>query len=210
MPKTKPTKPTVAIDIDDVLVSTAPLIFDFYNKTYGTSLTLADYYHHENADDWGAKDFEEAIARVHRLISSPNFLRRKPVQQVVAIMQELREHFELTLVTSRPTIMQEATEQWAKDHFQDIFAGVHFAEYFDLKKTEQGPRSIKGMVCKDLGAQALVDDHLEHILSAAAQGIFGVLFGNQPWNQTTEPLPENVMRVSGWQDAKEVLLEQLQ
>lgn len=40
----EPQKHIIAIDCDDVLVETAPLILAHYNKTYGTHLELKDMY----------------------------------------------------------------------------------------------------------------------------------------------------------------------
>ncbi|HEY5267859.1 MAG TPA: hypothetical protein VII94_01850, partial [Candidatus Saccharimonadales bacterium] len=55
----------------------------------------------------------------------------------------------------------------------------------------------KAEVCIDLGAIALIDDSLPHILHAVESGVEGVLFGNYPWNQTLE-LPIGAIRTESW------------
>ena len=75
----------IAVDCDDVLVSTAPYFVDTYNNTYGTSGTL-EYAHSPDPSVWGAseevtedlsdmpivrcRDWREVEAEIERIASN--------------------------------------------------------------------------------------------------------------------------------------------
>ena len=63
-------------------------------------------------------------------------------------------------------------------------------------------------MCRDIGAIALIDDSLKYALECASDLSHIVLFGNYGWNQTEEPLPANVARLTNWDEVK-VYLETL-
>ena len=62
----------------------------------------------------------------------------------------------------------------------------------------------KAEVCKEIGAVALIDDSLKHLLQCSEVGIEGILFGDYPWNQT-DSLPENITRCTNWLEVLEHL-----
>jgi uncharacterized HAD superfamily protein len=197
------TQPVVAIDIDEVLFPFTPHINEYYNQRHGTRLTLADYVHFSLDDVWGApagtanQYVTDFLSREHRHIL--------PVEQAVAALEQLRRHYRLVVVTARDGQMERQTKQWLLHHFPDFFDDIVLA---GNSFTGRGFRA-KAEVCRDLGAVYLVDDGLHNITECAAVGVSGLLFGEYPWNQTTEPLPANVQRVADWDEATQVLLEQL-
>ena len=188
----------IAIDCDDVLVGTAPLTIDYYNKTYGTKLTLEDMYS-DDPKRWDT-DRATAIARVERYLETDEFRTAPPFRDAISTIRELAKRYELHMVTGRTQLLETATKDMLEKHFPKLFRSLEFTGLYGDR-----PRS-KSDVCKQLKADLLIDDHLGHALPVAACGVDVLLFGEYPWNRTTEKLPANVRRVKGWEQVSAVLL----
>ena len=192
-------KRTIAIDCDDVIVETAPLIINHYNKTYGTTLKLTDFY---GADltPWQAPDDATAIKRVDDFLVSDEYINAAPLAEAVNTINKLYKQYELHIVTGRPDFVAEATKDMLARRFPNVFASIAFTNMFNATKARP-----KADVCKELSADLLIDDHLKHARQVAAAGIDVLLFGNYPWNRTDD-LPKNIRRVRGWAEVCELLL----
>ncbi|HLA48993.1 MAG TPA: hypothetical protein VJY84_00415, partial [Candidatus Saccharimonadales bacterium] len=55
----------------------------------------------------------------------------------------------------------------------------------------------KAEVCREIGADYLVDDQPKHCLAAADAGITALLFGDYKWTRVNN-LPKNVIKVRNW------------
>lgn len=193
------TKPIAAVDIDDVIVETAPSIIENYNQRYGTSLTLTSFYS-DDPDIWQTSDIDEAITRVHDYLKSPEYWQVKPTQEAIHALRGLSRVYRLVVVTGRARVIEQATEAWIHEELPGIFDDVIHSYYFDV-----GEPVSKGDICRRLGAKVLIDDHLGHLEEAARYGVAGLLFGDYPWNQASE-LPKGVKRVHNWQEVERELL----
>jgi broad-specificity NMP kinase/5'(3')-deoxyribonucleotidase len=194
---------TIAIDCDDVLVETAPLILDHYNKTYGTQLELKDMYS-KDLNVWGVSDVATAIERVEGYLKTDEYRNAPPLQEAIAATKHLAKHYELHIVTGRTEFLAVATQAMLDQYFSGVFQSIEFTGFFGDKARS------KADVCRDLGADLLIDDHLHHVKQVAESGIDVLLFGEYPWNQTAEDLPGNVRRVSDWEAVTGLLLSEEQ
>jgi len=108
------------------------------------------------------------------------------------------------VVTSRRREASKDTIDWIKRHFGDVFEEIHFAGIWDnldgnvleklkLDKTE---------ICKQIGADYLIDDQPKHCIAAADAGIKALLFGDYKWNRNTK-LKTGMTRVNNWQEVLE-------
>jgi 5'(3')-deoxyribonucleotidase len=183
-------KVVIAIDFDDVVVPTAPQAIQLYNKKYGTSIALKDVYS-KDLHVWGVESDEDAVERMHAVLRTDEYKTLAPLQETVAVITSLAQQYELHLVTGRSDFLTEATQQTLTRWLPDIFTSVEFTNFFG-----PNPRS-KAEVCRQLGADLLIDDHLHHAEVVAAEGIEVLLFGDLPWNQTADDLPPHITRVSG-------------
>jgi len=189
----------IAIDCDDVIVPTAPMIIDHYNKTYGTNVELKDFYSND-LSAWGAESDQSAKDRVDLYLESVEYQNAEPFIEAIEAIRKLGEHHELHLVTGRADFLSAATEEMLSLHFPGLFKSLEFTNFFG-----QNPRS-KGDVCTQLSADYLIEDHLHHAKVVAECGTQVLLFGEYPWNQTDEPLPANVQRVQGWSGVVSTLI----
>lgn len=195
-------KEVLAIDLDDVVLATAEPLQEFYNNSHGANLTLSDYYSKDLAV-LRAPDLATAIKRFNVYLESEEFFNLPPTQEAVRALQVLDDYYDLHIVTGRNSVVEEATTLWLAEHFPGIFKGAVFTSYYNQ---EEGVAvSTKAEACRQIGAGALIEDHLGHALEVAAGGVDVLLFGSYPWNQAEE-LPPRVQRVSGWLEVVKLLV----
>ncbi len=192
-------KLTIAVDMDDVVVETAEAIIAHTRENYDAPITINDFYSRD-PDLWGAPDTKTAIARVNAFLDTKEYFESAPVQEAVHALRGLNRYHNLYIVTGRPDFTELATRNWLQQHLPDLFADVIFTNYFDDSKVR-----TKGDVCMELGADVLIDDHLDHCVSALESGVRPYLFGQYPWNATDE-LPDGITRVAHWPDVERMLL----
>jgi uncharacterized HAD superfamily protein len=190
-------KPIIAVDIDDVLVPHVEDLIAWHNREYGTRMTL-DQYHSRNPKDWGSDTIEEAIKRVQRFFTTPEFLDARPIDDAAQVLGHLSENYILIVITSRDNIIEDVTNDWLNRHFPEIFKAAHFTARFNL----EGKSGKKSVVALDAKAKYLIDDTLENVIEGAEAGLKILLFGNYPWNHADE-LPPGVTRVKNWQEVLE-------
>lgn len=195
-------KRTIAVDCDDVLISTAPKALYYYNQLYGTTVPLKDFYTLDPSL-WGVPDTTVSVARINTIITSEAFIKDAvPDETTTAIIQELAMNHEFHLVTGRSPEHVQFITHLAETYFPAVFKSISFTHYMS-----PNARS-KSQVCQEIGADLFIDDHVHHAEIVAACGIETYLFGDYPWNQANT-LPPNVTRVRDWQTIADKLLENL-
>lgn len=189
-------KKTIAVDIDDVIADTTNSHRQKVNQLTGLNLT-AEHYRVPGAY-WG---YYERVWRSHgsqislvevesEMAVDQSYIPLLPGAQFA--LGELTKKFRVVLVTSRETAFETATRAWLTNHFGEQSPEVYFA-----KGHPESTGKTKGELCNELGAAYLVDDCLDHCLSAQACNVQAVLFGDYGWQK---PLPENdFVHCSDWQ-----------
>lgn len=190
----------IAIDIDEVLVETAPGVIKYYNAKYGTNVTLENYYS-DSFKHWKVPDFATAVRQVNEYADTEEYMKLKPTKHSIEVITGLDKHYELVIITGRPDIIGEVTRIWLAKHYPVLFKDIVFTNFYDPDK-----RRTKGEICKELGVELLIDDHPAHLLSVAEQGIDGFLFGNFPWTTMPAKFPPSIKRVKDWQEVAQLLL----
>ena len=189
---------SIAIDCDDVLVPTASAILAHYNKTYGTHIALEQLYS-KDPKVWAVETYEQAVERVHAFLDTPEYQNVPPFKGAITVIAELAKKYELHIITARQDKLAEATKRMLAEHFPGIFKSIQFTNHFS------GAAKTKAEVCQAIGANLLIDDHLNHAELAAKCGIDVLLFGDYPWNKA-DSFPPNITRVSNWNDVAQKLL----
>jgi 5'(3')-deoxyribonucleotidase len=186
------TKEVIAVDIDEVLFPMAPTFLHHYNTQHGTVYTvdqMTSYYLETLTGDTE----EYMLSKIKEYLKTENYRSGQPITGSIDAIQELRKRFNLALVTSRNRFYRGSTEEFLETHFGGLYDQLHYTH------NAEGPDVYipKHVICKDIGAIALVDDHLSNVISCAENGIQGILFGDYPWNQA-EHLPDGVIRCKDW------------
>lgn len=174
-------KPVIAVDIDDVLFPFVDGIAGYHNTLKGTQLTVADFYTYNFSDVWGTSH-EETEAIVSGFLGADN-LELRPIEGAADALARLSQDFDVVLVTARNQVFEDETVGWLRRHLPDLFRHVVFAG----NPHDGRPYRPKGIICRELEARLLIDDHPTNLLSAAECGVDGVLFGSKAWSVLDEP-----------------------
>lgn len=195
MPKIGP-KPTIAVDIDDVLAANAAGFAEYSNRKWGTNLTPDDYTEHW-AELWKV-DFEEVERRRQQIVHDKLFTKHRFFSEAKPVLKVLSEDFKLIIISSRGKMVQADTIEWLKKEYGDIFSGIHFADIWDkdLHVLER-LKLTKAEICRQLGADYLIDDQPKHCLAAAKAGVTALLFGDYTWTRDVSE-QANLVKVKNW------------
>lgn len=186
-----------AIDCDDVIVPTAQVIVDAYNAKYQANVTLDAFYN--NDDTWGALSKDEAIRRVGDLLREGLTDETAPSRETIEALQHLASMDELHLVTGRQTYREPATFAMLKKYLPGVFRTVEHTNYYLESNSVLKTRS-KGEVCRQIGADVLVDDHVAHGRSVLESGLKEVIvWGDYPWNRAAM-LDKGMVRCITWSE----------
>lgn len=107
--------------------------------------------------------------------------------------------YDLVVVTSRQLIIEEETRAWLRNHFAlDTFSHIAFGNHWG----RQGRKIRKVDLCRELGAELLIDDSTAYVNEVADAGMPALLFdlgGQYAWNKGSgEGLKQGVRRVNSW------------
>lgn len=184
-------KPVIAVDIDDVLFPFVDGIAAYHNNLKGTNLTVDDFFSYNFVEVWGGE-----VDETERIVESflgMDQLHLQPVHGAKEALARLSQDFEVVLVTARNQLFESATSAWLQHHLPELFSQVIFAgNHHDGR-----PYRPKGVICEELGARLLIDDHPRNLLSVAEHGIDGVLFGTKAWSVRPET-PARITPCKDW------------
>lgn len=187
----------IAVDIDDVLSKSAAGFTTYSNAKWKHNLTEEDYLE-DWATVWRVSD-EEMIRRANHIHDSGVFASYGCFEEALDVLTRLRERYVLAVVTSRRVVVKNITDEWLKRHFRGVFSEVHYAGIWD---TDEHPthqlHMTKVGLCREIGADYLIDDQVKHSVAVAEAGVEALLFGDYKWN-AVEQLPPRVTRVADWQ-----------
>jgi 5'(3')-deoxyribonucleotidase len=186
-------KPVIAVDIDEVLMPHFVDLKNYYNRTYGTKLTMA-HNHSRDHDIWGAHSYGEVMVRLEKFFATGALEHSLPFASAAPAIKTLGDTYNLYVITSRPHSLHATTRKWLEDHFADLFTGVYFADY---GATSTGSAKVKAAAISELNANFLIDDNPDDLTAAADLGIRGVLFGKYPWNRGYR-LPQDTFQAKNW------------
>lgn len=184
------TRKIIAIDIDDVLAEHAESFIEFSNKNCGTNFTIEDYSDNWT-DVWDVDDneFEHRRNNFRTDELFGNFAVKNGSKNALI---ELGKENDLYIVTARPKHLTDSSKSWINRHFNNIFKDIHFVPIW-----EPNNKISKFDICRQIGADYLIDDLPKHCNIAAESGIKAILFGNYAWNRN-DSLNNNVTRCENW------------
>ena len=197
-------RPIIAIDIDEVLADTTEAVRLITNKRLGVELPQSAYAIH--ADYWG---YYESVWEKHELkdISfkdiheelTNNHLTVKLLPGAQFALGRLQRKYDIVFVTARSDDRRKDTLEWFRAWLPEVNADIHFSNHLDKAR-----RVSKGELCRQLGAELLIDDNFEHCRSAVDCGLSAILFGEYGW-QYSAVEHEGVARCRDWQSVLERL-----
>jgi len=188
-------KEVLALDIDDVVVKHVEGFVKWSNDTYQTNLTSDDYTEawHEIWDiDKGQVEDRKKLFFTDEIVGAFEVIEN--AGEGITALSGMRK---IVGVTSRRESLQPITEQALELIAPGAVDSVIFATYF--RGDEKFTRS-KAEICPQIGATALIDDHIKHCLAVSKVGVEAVLFGDYAWNRSEDELPDSVVRARDWSE----------
>jgi len=125
-------------------------------------------------------------------------LHIEPLSEAQEALGKLSIDFDLQIITARDPRFELSTKAWVKKNFEGVFSDVFLIGHPAAMEKPQ----TKAVLCREIGAFAMIDDSVKHVSSCAEVGVEGVLFGDYPWNQV-EPMPAGVTRCIDWSAVRE-------
>ena len=179
----------VAIDIDDVIAAGTDSFRRRINETMGINLTESHYS--VPGDYWG---YYERVWEINGINQAD--VPRAKIDAEMEIDQshvpllpgasfavaQLAKRFDIAIVTACNLNWENATLAWLTSHFGEVFIDVHFAGNSSGKASKS-----KGQLCREVGAEWLIDDNPEHCMSAIKEGLQPILFGEYGWHHDAPP-----------------------
>lgn len=195
------TRPTLGVDLDDVLFDFIGHFFKWHNQRYGTALRFEDMTRRKLWQVWGGTP-EEAQERIPTFFREIDMLRIEPIAGSIEALAALRQRYRLTVISARDPGTLANTERWLARHFPNTFDQIELGLSNPLDQTR--PMS-KAEFCQRNGIELLIDDQLVNAESCAEAGIRVLLYGDLPWNQS-DGLPIGVERVPDWTAVRRALI----
>jgi uncharacterized HAD superfamily protein len=109
-------------------------------------------------------------------------------------LEKLKQRYTLVVVTAREPEWETATTVWLEANFPGTFREMVIVGREGVKNRN------KGQLCKDIGAEWLIDDNPEHARNAIEEGIKVVLFGTYGWHQD---VPSDMPHCKTWTEVEE-------
>ncbi len=188
----------IAIDIDEVLARGLATYLNYFNETYGTSFSEADFGPEKKFwDVLGVTEEDVAGVEAHYRASkhSKDWLLVPGAQQAIA---QLARRHELVIISNRQPAGHEPTRTWLTKNFGTAFSEVYFTE----AERVGDKRPTKAEICIRIGVDVLVEDELPEVAACTEHGITVVLFDTVS-NQGFEH--KDVVRVHNWSEATEAI-----
>jgi uncharacterized HAD superfamily protein len=187
----------IGIDLDSVLADLMIPLNDFHNDRYGTRLVTEDYVDYNLARFWNCSR-AEAMERVYDFYDSPLMETIPLIPGSIEGINYLRQHHQLIVITSRPDSTQASTTKWINRYFPDTFSKIILSNQFSKYQVKA---KTKGMIGKELGIEAMIDDHIEYVQDCADHGIQTYLF-EAPWNKY-KAVSNSIIRMRDWSEVSD-------
>lgn len=165
-----------------------PALVRFHNDNFDTTLEVGHFFSYEFHDVWGGT-YDQCQKKMEEFFASQHFKDIQPIPGALDALHQLKEVYDLQIVTSRQFFLEDCTRQWILEHFPDIFSEVHFGNHY----ATEGKKRSKLEICRAIGAFLLIDDSAKYAKECAEGGLPVVLFGDYAWNAalvlSTDPAP---------------------
>lgn len=181
-------KTLIAVDLDDVLSQTNQVVAEWHNDTYGTNMTLSDfyYYYYWKNPYWGTP--EETFKKVEDFYLTDRLDKALPIEGALEGLQTLRElGFRFVVITARQAREMDRSWKWIEKNYPGVFETMICTGQSQetLSDNEVLTKLSKADVCRKLKAKVMIDDSLENALkcATATPPVPILLFGDNEWNQ---------------------------
>lgn len=186
----------IAVDIDEVLAEFTAAFRLFLRRNKGIMIKPRDL---KTADWWRAwgKTKEESVDVIFEFLHSDEAGAIRPKRGALTALRLLKKAgHRFVTITGRPAEIEHRTRHWVEKNFPGIFDHIYCTDFHIVN---HGKRS-KGSICKQIGADILIDDYPGYAAECIANGMAVLLF-ESPWNHGFKTVP-GLKRVRHWREAE--------
>lgn len=164
-------KEIIWFDIDDVIWNFTQQFLNFYNKEHNTNFSLNE------VNKWDIGSLLQNINNKNiydYIFKYEIFSNMIPYSDTKKLIEELKEHYHIKLITSRPNTNDviKITEDWLKKH-SIFYHSLHIEAY-------------KSYLCRDLNISYFIDDNLENIIKISKNSKTKWFLLKKHWNWEEE------------------------
>lgn len=197
---TQSRNPVLAVDFDDVVAHFNATFAIYHNQTYGSDVSYTDICSYDMCQVWSL-DHDTLIARVRDFCHTYHD-QITPTHGATTVLPRLAERYELHIVTSRCESLTTITKDWLAAYGLEVFTGHHFTNGYGSLFPERTQSKLA--VCREIGAQYLIEDALENARLVADGGIH-VLVPNRPWNRESTRHARIIPDIRDWYHIERLL-----
>lgn len=173
----------IGVDLDGVVTDVVRVIIDYLRDTGRGEFYPGDFITY-NTENWASVTKEE----MGKLFSTPEVYTNMPfIRDAQSGLRTLKFlGYSLYAITSRPTVVEDATNKWIKDNnlpFEKVIFTTH---------------SDKKLECINNHVDYFIEDRLETCLDLAEVCKKVFVFDSR-YNRS-KSLPKNIIRVFAWTD----------
>lgn len=191
----------IAFDIDAVLADFLSEFLIWRNYRFNTRWRREDFWSYHWWEVF-AEDERKMYEILFDFFNSKEIKKIEPMPGAKRGVRRLKKRgHQMCVVTSRPRLISELTQEWLVRHFDGCFDMVYYSNAPQWES--YGPS--KGEITHTWGGDLLVDDQIRFCREANDFDIPALLYDN-PWN-INDQLPESIYRVITWRDIKRVVKE---
>ena len=184
----------IAIDLDEVLVDYVSTFLDYHNLTYKTSFNKQQMREYAWLRLFNCTR-KEAIERAYSFYKTEYFRNLQPIRGSIEAVSILAKNNNLSIVTSRPSDIEQETLAWLNRYFPQKFPEVCFTNEWSSNYPSNAKKSD---LCKKLEIPVIIEDAPETSMECAESGM-RVLLYDCPWNQKIQH--PKIRRVKSWPEA---------
>jgi 5'(3')-deoxyribonucleotidase len=187
----------IVFDMDEVIYPFLDTYLNFHNLRHGTNWKKDDFFSYEFQDVMDIP-LEKIIEELEVFYKTNEFDEVAPIDGAKEIIYELRKKNDLYIASGRISHLKEKTSEYLKRNFEDSFKGVYLADYHPFEKRQLNP---KQKICKDLGANMMLEDLPVYALRCSKECDIPVIVPKQPWNASANFLGTKCVLVDGLKGA---------
>lgn len=178
-------KKRFGIDIDGTVTCPASIV-PFINRSFGLNLTLSDVKQYDLSP---LVDITEEEFTKWWLDNEAEIYSKSPIAEgAQKTLTEWGKSHELFFISARNTHLVELTKKWFQEHSLDY-------DHIELIGSHD-----KVNAAKEHGVDLFFEDKHDNAVIIHEECNIPVILFNTPYNQ--DPIPEGVIRVNNWSEAK--------
>ena len=197
-------KPVVILDLDDTISPFAQPFLDWYQEKYNHKLPKPKP-HYSFTEAFGNPAEGNWVDIIDDYHASAPFDDIKPKKDAIEVLSRLADKFTFHIITSRPNVHREVTEEYIKEYLADYVSQLHMPTETNILANQTN----KAELAESLNAVALVDDGVHNINDLEGYDIKPILYKPKHHHWGNMDVSDKATIVEDWDGVEEEQLKLL-